>query len=182
MSYLLKKLVARLCALIFFILIITYIILLCLTSLYRTIPANIPFFTSIPKYRNRWQYTAPTHLTQPSLPHFTAAFISFVDKDSSSLSDLRSTIRSIEDVFNKNYNYPYIIFSAEDLSTEYKELVSSLTNGDVLFEKVTKYEYGYGDTTDQFRAYLSRKELKDTPGNTEEFRFKSRFMAGAIFK
>lgn len=182
MPYLLKKFIARFCALIFFILLITYLVLLFLTSLYRTIPANIPFFTSIPKYRNRWQYTAPTHLTQPSHPYFTAAFISFVDKDSASLSDLRFTMRSIEDVFNKNYNYPYIIYSAEDLSTEYKELASSLTKGDVLFERVSKWEYGYGNTTDQFRARLSRKALKDTPGNTEEFRFRSRLMAGTIFK
>ncbi|OAD04904.1 glycosyltransferase family 15 protein [Mucor lusitanicus CBS 277.49] len=155
-------------------------VLLFLTSLYKTIPANIPYFTNIPYYRNNWQYTPPAQLSQPN-PHLKAAYIAFAHGDKESLSDLRQTMRTIEDVFNKHHHYPYVIFTDDDLSTEYKELVASITQGDVRFEKVTQYEYGYGNTTDQFRALLARNYLKDTQGNTEEFRFKSRLMAGTIF-
>lgn len=176
-----RKLVLRLCALIAFILFITLMVLLFLTSLYKTIPANIPYFTNIPYYRNNWQYTPPAQLSQPN-PHLKAAYIAFAHGDKESLSDLRQTMRTIEDVFNKHHHYPYVIFTDDDLSTEYKELVASITQGDVRFEKVTQYEYGYGNTTDQFRALLARNYLKDTQGNTEEFRFKSRLMAGTIFK
>ncbi|CAO3617892.1 unnamed protein product [Mucor fragilis] len=175
-----RKLVLRLCVLIAFILSITLLVLLFLTSLYKTIPANIPYFTNIPYYRNKWQYTPPAQLSQPN-PHLKAAFITFAQGDKESLSDLRQTMRTIEDVFNKHHHYPYVIFTDDDLSTEYKELVASITQGDVQFEKVTPYEYGYGNTTDHFRALLARNYLKDTEGNTEEFRFKSRLMAGTIF-
>lgn len=181
MTYYFRKLLVRFCVLIFILCFITLIVLLSLTSLYKTIPANIPFFTSIPNYRNKWQYTPPTHLTQPN-PQLTAAYITFVRGDTKSLSDLRLTMRYIEDVFNQKYNYPYIIFTNDDLTTEFKELVASVTKSDVQFEKVSKYDYGYGNKTDQFRAYLSRNNLKDTPGNTEQFRFKSRLMAGTIYK
>lgn len=176
-----RKAVLQLCMLIFFILLITLMVLLFLTSLYMTIPANIPYFTNIPKYRNKWQYTPALQLSQPN-PHLNAAYITFAHGDKESLSDLRQTMRTIEDVFNKHHNYPYIIFTDDDLSIEYKELVASVTRGDVQFEKVTQYEYGYGNTTDQFRAFLARNNLKDTEGNTKEFRFKSRLMAGTIYK
>jgi alpha 1,2-mannosyltransferase len=166
---------------VFVILFIVFLVLLSITSLYRTIPVNVPFFTSIPVYRNQWQYTPPTQLTQPN-PQLSAAYITFVNGDTQSLSDLRLTMRYLEDVFNQKYNYPYIVFTNQDLTTEFKELVASVTKSDVQFEKVSKYDYGYGNTTDQFRAYLSRNNLKDTPGNTETFRFKSRLMAGTIFK
>lgn len=181
MSYLFRKLLLRFCILLFIITFITFIVLLSLTSLYKTIPANIPFFTSIPVYRNKWTYTPPTQLIQPN-PQLTAAYITFVHGDTESLSDLRLTMRYIEDVFNQKYNYPYIIFTNDDLTIEFKELVSSMTKSTVQFEKLSKYDYGYGNKTDQFRAYLSRNNLKDTPGNTDAFRFKSRLMAGTIFK
>ncbi|RCI02148.1 alpha 1,2-mannosyltransferase 2.4.1 [Rhizopus stolonifer] len=84
-------------------------------------------------------------------------------------------------MFNKDYHYPYIIFCYQALSTEYKELVSSLTQSDVVFEKVSDADYGYTNTTDKFRAELARKYLRDTQDNTLEFRFKSRLMAGTIF-
>ncbi|CEP09581.1 hypothetical protein [Parasitella parasitica] len=154
--------------------------LLFLTSLYKTIPANIPYLTNIPSYRNKWQYTAPKHLSQPNI-HLNAAYITFVHGDKESLSDLRQTMRTIEDVFNKHHNYPYVIFTDDDLSSEYKELVASITAGDVQFEKVNRYEYGYSNTTDQFRAYLAENSMKKTDGNTKDFRFKSRLMAGTIF-
>lgn len=178
--HLFKRLTIRFIAFIFIVGLVTYLILAFLSSLYVTIPVSIPFFNSIPVHRNQWQYIAPSQLTQPN-PNLNAAYITFV-KDTDSLGDLRLTIRNIEDVFNKHHKYPYIIFSAQDLSTEYKELVSSLTEGDVLFEKVSKSEYGYGKTTDYYKAFLSRKQLKISDGNTEEFLFKSRLMAGTIYK
>ncbi|KAI8644387.1 nucleotide-diphospho-sugar transferase [Parasitella parasitica] len=175
-----RKLVLQLCALIFLILLTTLIVLLFLTSLHKTIPANIPYLTNIPSYRNKWQYTAQKRLSQPNT-NLDAAFITFAHGDKKSLSDLRQTMRTIEDVFNKHYNYPYVVFTDDDLSNEYKELVAAVTRGNVQFEKVDRYEYGYSNTTDQFRAYLARKSLPNSEENTQEFRFKSRLMAGTIF-
>lgn len=176
-----KRLVIRFIPCVCIVGLVAFLLLAFLSSLYVTIPTTIPMFNSIPVHNNQWQYTAPTQLTQPN-PNLKAAYITFVKEDTVSLSELRLTMRNIEDVFNKHYNYPYIIFSARELSAEYKELVSSLTKADVLFQKVSKSQYGYGKTTNYFKAYLFRKKSKISDGNTEEFRFKSRLMAGTIYK
>ncbi|KAI8991826.1 nucleotide-diphospho-sugar transferase [Mycotypha africana] len=181
MPYHLKKFLIRISLLLTVIVTIAFLTLSFLTSLYKTIPANIPFFSNVPMYKNKWQYIPPLEITHPN-PAFTAAYITFVNGDKESLSSLRSTMRNIEDQFNRHYHYPFIIFTVDEPSVEFKELVSSTATGDVVFERVTISQYGYGNRTDQFRASLSRKYLKDTPGNTEASRFKSRLMAGTIFK
>ncbi|KAI9483046.1 MAG: nucleotide-diphospho-sugar transferase [Benjaminiella poitrasii] len=181
MAFIYKSLLIRLCIITTTVCLLSFIALSFFTSLHQTIPANIPLFSSIPVYRNKWQYTPPTHLSQPN-PQLTAAYITFIhEEDRQTLGDLRATMRSIEDMFNKNHSYPYIIFSTKDLSTEYKELISSMTQGDVKFEKISNNDFGYGNKTDQFRAFLSRKNLEGTADNTEEFRFKSRLMAGLLY-
>ncbi|KAI8365526.1 nucleotide-diphospho-sugar transferase [Blakeslea trispora] len=145
-----------------------------------TIPLNIPWFTSIHNYPNSWQYTPSDHFSSPN-PNFNAAFITFVKQDKSSLSDLRKTIRQIEDIFNKHYGYPYIVISDSKLTTEYMELASSLTKSDMVFETVSSFEYGYAKKIDQYKASLARKYLKDARDDTEELAFKARLMAGTIF-
>lgn len=178
MSYLQNRI--RIILTVLCLLFICYLILGFSTSLYVTVPAYVPLLSSVPIYNNQWQYT-PLPLTQPN-PNLNAAYIAMVDGDRKSLDNLRMTVRSIEDSFNKNYHYPYIIFSADDLSIEYKELVSSLVQGNVLFEKVSSPEYGYAKSTSFFRSFLATKQLKNIEDNTEKFRFKSRFLAGTIYK
>jgi alpha 1,2-mannosyltransferase len=129
-----------------------------------------------------WQYTAPTTLRQPN-PNLNAAMVTFVRGDRGTLQKLRSTIRNIEDSFNEHHGYPYIIFTDEDLSTEFKELVSSTTKGDVSFEKVGKDYYGYPKGIDMKKAAQARIDLKDVMfGDSEDYRFNSRFLAGTIFR
>ncbi|KAI9335793.1 nucleotide-diphospho-sugar transferase [Pilaira anomala] len=110
-----------------------------------------------------------------------AAYITFVDSKRETLDKLRYTVRNIEDVFNKNYHYPYIIFSAEELSTEYKELVSSLTKGSVSFQRVSSTEYGYSKSTSFFRAFIARRLQFKNEANTKKIRFKSRLFAGTLY-
>lgn len=129
-----------------------------------------------------WHYDNPTNLTYPHT-RFNAAFYTFVKNDRDSLGKLRRTIRNLEDQFNKNHHYPYIIFSDEELDDEYKELVSALTESTLRFEKVEKDLYGYEPTTDLKKAEKARISLNNTMfGDSEDYRFQSRFMAGTIFR
>jgi hypothetical protein len=131
-----------------------------------------------------WHYENPSNLTFPH-NRFKAAFITFVKSDSASLTKLRSTIRNLEDQFNKHHNYPYIIFTDQELSEEYMELATSLTSNKttVRFEKVEKDLYGYPENTDLEKAAQARIDLNTTMfGDSEDYRFQSRFMAGTIYR
>lgn len=127
------------------------------------------------------------HYEQPTLhhpnPNRKAAFVTFTKSDTESLSKLRSTIRDLQDRFNHAHHYPYVIFSNEGLSDEFKELVSSATNHNVLFEHLNATYYGYPDTIDMARANKARQQMKDIIfGDSEDYRFQARFMAGMIFR
>lgn len=129
-----------------------------------------------------WRYDNPNKLVYPHT-RFRAAFYTFVKGDRDTLNKLRKTIRDIEDRFNRHYQYPYIIFSNEKLGDEYRELTSSLVNSTMRFEKVGKEFYGYESTTDLTKAAKSRIELNGTMfGDSEDYRFQSRFMAGTVFR
>jgi hypothetical protein len=129
-----------------------------------------------------WTYIPPAKIHHPN-PHLKAAIVTFVRGDRDTMHKLRHTMRNIEDSFNSHHGYPYIIFTDEDLSMEFKELVSSITKGDVIFEKVGMDYYGYPKGIDLKRAAEARIQLKDVMfGDSEDYRFNSRFLAGMIFR
>ncbi|CAO3695021.1 unnamed protein product [Rhizopus stolonifer] len=129
-----------------------------------------------------WHYNNPRELVYPH-NRFKAAFITFVKNDTITLTRLRYTIRNLEDNFNKNHNYPYLIFTDQDLSQEYMELASSLTKATVKFEKVGSDLYGYHPMTNLDRAAKTRIDMSHTIfGESEDYRFQSRFMAGTIYR
>ncbi|KAL0082704.1 nucleotide-diphospho-sugar transferase [Phycomyces blakesleeanus] len=131
---------------------------------------------------NKWIFSNPLTISHPD-PRWRAAFVTFVDGERSALTKLRQTIRNLEDNFNHAHGYPYIIFSHEALSDEYKELASSLASGNVTFEHLGSDMYGYSNTTDRTKAAKARVDMKDVMfGESEDYRFQSRFMAGLIFR
>ncbi|KAI8146106.1 nucleotide-diphospho-sugar transferase [Fennellomyces sp. T-0311] len=152
-------------------------------SLYRTIPTKLPFFSSIPVYRNQWNYSAPSTIHYPK-QEFRAAFVAFVEDNHESVGNLKHTIRDVQDNFNQQYNYPFFIFSNTPLSMEHKELVASLSGGEVLFHTVDETMYGYGNNTNHRTAEQSRKQMKDQVayGDDIHYRYRSRFWAGMIFR
>ncbi|KAI8141889.1 nucleotide-diphospho-sugar transferase [Fennellomyces sp. T-0311] len=162
---------------------IAFIILAFNASLYRTIPTKLPFFSSIPVYRNQWNYIAPSTIRHPKRD-FRAALVAFVENNHQSVGKLKRTIRDLEDNFNQQYHYPYIIFSNTSLSMEHKELVTSLTGGDVLFHKLDETMYGYANDTDHGAAEQSRKQMKNQVvyGDDVHYRFRARFWAGMVFR
>ncbi|KAG1472103.1 hypothetical protein G6F56_001740 [Rhizopus delemar] len=131
---------------------------------------------------SEWKYENPTRLAYPH-DRFKAAFITFVKNDTESLTKLRYTIRNLEDQFNKDHNYPYLIFTDQDLSDEYMELAGALSKSTVRFEKVGSDFYGYHPTTDLDRAAQTRIDMSQTVfGDSEDYRFQSRFMAGTMYR
>lgn len=146
-------------------------------------PQRISFPDDYFHYGSFYQHENPETLRYPHT-RFKAAFITFVKNDKASLSKLRFTIRNLEDQFNKHHHYPYIIFSDQDLNDEFRELASSLAGEATMrFEKVGSDLYGYEPSTDLKKAEEARIALNNTMfGDSEDYRFQSRFMAGTIYR
>ncbi|CAO3597202.1 unnamed protein product [Absidia cylindrospora] len=116
-------------------------------------------------------------------PNLKAAFVTFTKSDTESLTKLRSTIRDLQDQFNNDRNYPYIVFSNEELSDEFKELTRPLSNNNIIFEHLNSTFYGYPDFIDMARANKARDDMKDIIfGASDDYRFQARFMAGMMFR
>ncbi|KAG2226620.1 hypothetical protein INT45_005106, partial [Circinella minor] len=179
-----RRLIQR-APLIFAVLLVSTITIILLNaSLFRTIPIILPFFNYIPTYHNQWSYIPPSTIHYPNNGQYNAALVALVESNHASVAKLRHTMRDLEDNFNRHYNYPYIIFSPKLLETEYKELISSLTKGDVVFHELDKYTYGYANNTDRNLANMATKKLKSMVvfGDDQDYRFRARFMGGLIFR
>lgn len=179
-----RRTVLRIAGLLFAISLGVYLVLSYRASLYTTVPSGPLWSSSLPTYSNQWNYTAPSSLRQPN-PNFKAAFVTLTKGDRAALSSLRQTIRDLEDNFNKDYGYPYIIFSNDVLTDEFKELASSIAHGDVVFYELGPEMYGYHNQTDRAKAAQARIDMGEREimfGDSEDYRFAARFMAGMIFR
>lgn len=153
------------------------------SSLHVTIPAMVPFFSSVPHYTNAWTFRPAATMRHPQGTLYKAAFVTLVQGDDvDDFGSLLRTVRDLEDSFNHKHGYPYIIFSVDPLSTRAKELVASLTSGTVHFESLQKPYYGYGSDTQLGKAVKARHQLKQVDhGDSKTFRFDARFMAGTLY-
>ncbi|KAI8096791.1 nucleotide-diphospho-sugar transferase [Halteromyces radiatus] len=116
-------------------------------------------------------------------PNLKAAFVTFTKGNQESLEKLRYTIRDLEDRFNRDHGYPYIVFTNEQLTEEFKELVASLTRNNIAFEYLDKSYYGYPEFIDMNKAKQAQIDMKDIIfGTSDDYRFQARFMAGLIFR
>jgi alpha 1,2-mannosyltransferase len=162
-----------------FVRVVLIVVLALLTGAYLFTQTTLK---PLPPILHQYHYNNPAALTYPH-DRFKAAFYTFVKSDSTTLTRLRYTIRNLEDSFNKEFNYPYIIFTDEHLSTEYQELASSLTKANVLFQRVGSDLYGYPKAIDLKKAAAARVDLNSSMfGDSEDYRFQSRFMAGTIYR
>jgi alpha 1,2-mannosyltransferase len=150
-------------------------------------PARIPYPTfkrpkSFPPiYNHRW---AQDDLEIKDMRHpnrkLKAAMVTFVRNGQ--LEKTRYTIRSLEDSFNRDRNYPYVILSDQELTDEFKEKVQAMTKATVLFSDIPDELWGYPAHTDQNKASKAREDMADTiSGDSEDYRFQSRFMSGPLY-
>ncbi|KAL1919404.1 uncharacterized protein VTP21DRAFT_2097 [Calcarisporiella thermophila] len=137
---------------------------------------------SYPRYEdNTWEYHESLDVHHPN-PNLRAAIVTYARNDQ--LHRVRPTMRNIEDSFNAQHGYPYIIFSDEDFSDEFKELVSSLPkNASVIFKKIPEELWGYPKWINMEKANATRQAMKGILyGDSEFYRLQSRFLAGTMFK
>ena len=95
------------------------------------------------------------------------------------LQQARSTIRSIEDRFNRNVGYPWVILSNQYLSPSFKKyLTKVVTKGRIFFGRVDRETWNYPNwiSTSQAEKRMKMMTLDRIPeGVRPSYQFSSRY-------
>ncbi|KAJ2078372.1 hypothetical protein H4R24_004522 [Coemansia sp. RSA 988] len=100
------------------------------------------------------------------------------------LDGIRSTIRQVDDRFNRNYNYPYILLNDEDFTSDFKKGVRAVTKAPVYFGKLPKEHWGLSPyvTEDKVKEALERNRDRYLYGGSYSYRLMCRYQSGFIHK
>ncbi|KAI8997582.1 nucleotide-diphospho-sugar transferase [Pilobolus umbonatus] len=118
-------------------------------------------------------------LTNSSAPRIKAAFV--VLARNNELYSLRSSMRYLENRFNKKYNYPWIFLNEQPFTEEFKEMTRMMTNAEVHYGLVPKEHWSYPDWIDvnyaaQCRSEMARRGI--VYGGSESYRHMCRYQSG----
>ncbi|CAH0051255.1 unnamed protein product [Clonostachys solani] len=86
--------------------------------------------------------SAPPH--SDSSPR--AAIVALVEE--SDLSDLEVSVRQLEESFNAHYQYPWVFFSTEPLSEDFRQVVSTATTSVCFYETITPGNHTLNESHD----------------------------------
>ncbi|KAG7092470.1 hypothetical protein E1B28_008822 [Marasmius oreades] len=95
-----------------------------------------------------------------------------------------SSIQSVEDRFNKNYNYPWVLLNEEPFTDEFKERVNIMTRSPVSFGLIPKEHWFQPDWIDEGRARAGREKMMSQGiiyGGSVPYRNMCRFNSGFFF-
>ncbi|KAG2188837.1 hypothetical protein INT44_003977 [Umbelopsis vinacea] len=99
------------------------------------------------------------------------------------LYTIRSTIRTIEDRWNHQYNYPWVFLSDQPLSQEFKHYTQMLSGAPMYYGLIDQREWSYPHWIDTRFAEMEMgryAEMGLFRGGSLDFRLKSRFHTGFI--
>ncbi|KAL1748727.1 glycosyltransferase family 15 protein [Schizophyllum fasciatum] len=103
-------------------------------------------------------------------------------------SDLKgfvTSMKQMEDRFNKKYKYPYIFLNEVEFSAEFKERVSSLTDAEVKFGLIPKEHWFQPDWIDDDKAQAAREDMVKNQviyGGSVPYRNMCRFYSGFFYR
>ncbi|CAG8756185.1 6298_t:CDS:2, partial [Cetraspora pellucida] len=103
----------------------------------------------------------------------------------SELHQLRRTMRSFEDRWNKKFNYPYVFLNDQEFTDEFKTMTSALTNAKTSYGLIPQHMWGYPPWIDQQRAADTRRDMGFRHvlyGDSESYRHMCRFNSGFFFR
>ncbi|KAJ2845525.1 alpha 1,2-mannosyltransferase 2.4.1, partial [Coemansia erecta] len=114
--------------------------------------------------------------------HQRAALVALVRN--SELEGMRSTIRQIDDRFNRNYGYPYILLNDVDFTEDFIKHIRAVTKAPVYFGKLPKEHWGLSPyvTEEKVREALDRNKDRYLYGGSYSYRLMCRFQSGFIHK
>ncbi|KAJ1918202.1 alpha-1,2-mannosyltransferase ktr1 [Mycoemilia scoparia] len=111
-----------------------------------------------------------------------AAIVSLVRNEN--LFGMIYTMRQLDDRFNNNYGYRYILLNDVPFTEEFKERVTGITRHKVEFGLLVNGTWGYSPYVDRNKVARKLEENEDRYiyGGSLSYRFMCRFQAGFIYK
>lgn len=112
-----------------------------------------------------------------------ATFVSLV-RNSEKWS-IMSSMRGVEDRFNRKFGYPWVFLNDEPFSDDFKDAVSSMTRSKVYFGQIPREHWSYPDWVDLEKAARERKKMEEEQviyGGSESYRMMCRFNSGFFYR
>jgi hypothetical protein len=116
-------------------------------------------------------------------PPVKAAFVVLARNDE--VFRLMSSMRHLENRFNKKFNYPWVFLNEEPFSDEFKELTSKMTNAEVHYGLIPVEHWSYPDWINQTFAAEARVEMGKNhvgKGEIEAYHHMIRYQSGFFMK
>ncbi|KAJ5379059.1 Glycosyl transferase family 15 [Penicillium cosmopolitanum] len=103
----------------------------------------------------------------------------------SDLWDMVKSIRTVEDRFNREYNYDWVFLNDKEFDDEFKKLTTALVSGKTHYGLIPKEHWSYPEWIDEDKAAEARAEMerkKIIYGGSESYRHMCRYESGFFFR
>lgn len=103
----------------------------------------------------------------------------------SDIWEIAKSIRTVEDRFNRNYNYDWVFLNDADFDDDFKKLTTSLVSGTTHYGRIPKAHWSYPEWIDEDKAKEAREEMdrkKIIYGGSESYRHMCRYESGFFFR
>ncbi|KIK96800.1 glycosyltransferase family 15 protein [Paxillus rubicundulus Ve08.2h10] len=131
----------------------------------------------------------PDQYYKPAEPAYTpdrkanATFVMLVRN--SDLPGIMSSMKQIEDRFNRKFNYPYVFLNDQPFTEEFKKHISALTNAPVEFGLIPQDHWVQPSSIDETRASAAREDMVKNNviyGGSVPYRNMCRFNSGFFYR
>ncbi|KAF8343558.1 glycosyltransferase family 15 protein [Amanita rubescens] len=120
-----------------------------------------------------------------SHPPRKANAVIFIITRNSDLNGVVSSMKQLEDRFNKNFGYPYVFLNDEPFNEEFRTVISQLTEAPVQFGLIPPEHWNQPSWIDEDRASASRDRLVSENviyGGSISYRNMCRFNSGFFYR
>ncbi|WFD35283.1 hypothetical protein MCUN1_002134 [Malassezia cuniculi] len=117
------------------------------------------------------------------MPRVKAGFVVLVRNQE--LEDMKSSMRDVEDRFNRKFGYPWIFLNDKPFTEEFKNGVRSMTRSECRFGLVPTEHWSYPSWIDQEKAAREREKMVANDviyGGSESYRHMCRFQSGFFWR
>jgi len=139
---------------------------------------NPPYREGVPD-----QYYKPAEPAYIPDRKANATFVMLVRN--SDLPGIMSSMKQIEDRFNRKFNYPYVFLNDQPFTEEFKKYISTLTNAPVEFGLIPQDHWVQPPSIDETKASAAREDMVKNNviyGGSVPYRNMCRFNSGFFYR